>query len=254
MQLFWLLACITPFGVLNRMSQWKTKSEQHQEYLGLFAYPVLQAADILLYQATHVPVGNDQRQHLELTRNMVNQFRKKWGSRVLELSSSSSSSAGQVPEPLYADTMRIMSLRQPHQKMSKSDPQDGSRINLIDSPDAVAKKIRLAVTDSLAGITYDPEQRPELKNLIDIYAALSGSTVVEITKKHHGQNMAEFKRALTEVIVEHLKPIQSRLKELQRPDNPMVDQTLSEGAATARALARPHLEQMMAAVLDRKEK
>jgi tryptophanyl-tRNA synthetase len=180
-ELAWILNCHTPLGWLNRMTQFKEKSGKNKEAapVGLYAYPVLMAADILGYHATHVPVGEDQKQHLELARDIAGAFNRAYGEEFFPL-----------PEPLIMPTAaRIMSLRDGSKKMSKSDPSDYSRITLTDDADAIAKKIRKATSDSIEGVTYDPEGRPEVANLLTIYGALTNSTWVEMPSTPNSRRM-----------------------------------------------------------------
>eukprot|EP00123_Amoebidium_parasiticum_P020127 comp42462_c0_seq1/m.47456 comp42462_c0_seq1/g.47456 ORF comp42462_c0_seq1/g.47456 comp42462_c0_seq1/m.47456 type:complete len:364 (-) comp42462_c0_seq1:29-1120(-) len=226
-QLAWVLGTVTPFGMLNKMTQWKDKKAQHgNKQLGLFSYPVLQAADILLYNATHVPVGEDQRQHLELTRDIAGFFNNRYNTDYLVL-----------PEVIYSRVQRVMSLRDPHKKMSKSDPNDNARINLTDSADLIREKIRKAVTDGEAGIVYDPEKRLALANLIDLYAAMAGMDVQAVVNENsHIKSKLEFKDRLADVIIDRLVQIQNEIYRL-RKEKAYVKSVLEEGAKQAQALA-----------------
>jgi tryptophanyl-tRNA synthetase len=202
--------------------------------LGLYAYPVLMAADILGYHATHVPVGEDQKQHLELARDIAGAFNRAYGEEFFPL-----------PEPLIMPTAaRIMSLRDGSKKMSKSDPSDYSRITLTDDVDSIAKKIRKATTDSTPGVTYDPVGRPEVANLLTIYAALTDSTAQEVAEKYAGEQTLSFKNNLVEIAVEKLSPITARMRELMN-DHSTLDAILKDGANRARAIAQPILDATM---------
>ncbi|MFN3388595.1 MAG: tryptophan--tRNA ligase [Allosphingosinicella sp.] len=233
-EMAWLLNCTARIGWLNRMTQFKEKSGKNREgaSVGLFAYPVLQAADVLLYQATHVPVGEDQKQHIELIRDIAAKFNTDYGVDLFTL-----------PEPLIGDTAaRIMSLRDGTAKMSKSDPSDMSRINLTDDSDAVAQKVRKAKTDAeplpadLAGL----EGRPEARNLVSIYAALTDSSPQAVLDTHGGQGFGAFKPALAELLVETLRPVKARLDELRREPGEL-DSILRRGSEKAIAAAAPTL-------------
>ncbi len=240
-ELAWLLMCTARMGWLNRMTQFKEKSGKDREgaSIGLFAYPVLQAADVLLYQTTHVPVGEDQKQHLELTRDIATKFNLDTGSDVFTL-----------PEPIVSATApRIMSLRDGSAKMSKSDPSDMSRINLVDSDDAIAQKFRKARTDpeplpaEVAGLT----DRPEALNLVTIYAALSGESRDAVCARFAGQGFGTFKPALADLAIARLSPIRERFLAL-REDSAAIDAILEAGAGRARALAAPTLAAAHAAL------
>lgn len=225
-ELAWILGCHTPLGWLNRMTQFKEKSGKDREKssLGLFGYPVLQAADILVYKATHVPVGEDQKQHLELSRDIAGAFNRAYGAEFFPL-----------PEPLILpDGARIMSLRDGTKKMSKSDPSDYSRINLTDTADEIANKFKKAKSDMLEGIGYDPQNRPEASNLLQIYATLAGTTVKEAEAQFAGSNFSQFKTALADLAVEKLSPITTRMRDYMNHID-KVDEILQRG--TERAVA-----------------
>ncbi|ABF53724.1 tryptophan--tRNA ligase [Sphingopyxis alaskensis] len=240
-ELAWLLFCTARIGWLNRMTQFKEKSGKNREgaSVGLFAYPVLQAADVLLYQTTHVPVGDDQKQHLELARDIATKFNLDTGTDTFTL-----------PEPtIPATAARIMSLRDGNAKMSKSDPSDMSRINLVDDPDTIMAKIRKAKTDPepLPSEAAGLEGRPEAKNLVSIYAAMADESVDQVLARFAGQGFGAFKPALGELLVETLRPIAARLTELKA--NPAaIDAALEAGAARASALAKPTLDAAYAAL------
>jgi tryptophanyl-tRNA synthetase len=202
-ELAWILNCMTPIGWLKRMTQFKDKAGKNQENAscGLFSYPVLMAADILLYDADIVPVGDDQKQHIELTRDIAGAVNRKFGKEILK-----------VPEPLIqGNTTRVMSLRDGTKKMSKSDPSDASRINLIDSKDEIISKIMKAKTDSLEYISYE-ESRPELSNLLKIFAEFSDRHIVDITSEYENLGFAKFKKDLAELVAENLGPINYSFK------------------------------------------
>jgi tryptophanyl-tRNA synthetase len=234
-ELCWLLNGTARVGWLNRMTQFKDKAGKNREgaSIGLYVYPVLQAADVLLYQATHVPVGEDQKQHLELTRDIAAKFNNDFGVELFTL-----------PDPIIPkETARIMSLRDGSAKMSKSDPSDMSRINLSDDDDAIASKIRKAKTDPepLPERAADLENRAEAKNLVGIYAAMTGSTADAICAQFAGQGFGAFKPALADVLVEKLAPIRTRYLEL-RQDNAVLDAILVKGAQKAAEAAAPTLK------------
>jgi tryptophanyl-tRNA synthetase len=240
-ELGWLLFCTARIGWLNRMTQFKEKSGKNREgaSVGLYAYPVLQAADVLLYQTTHVPVGDDQKQHLELARDIATKFNLDTGTDTFTL-----------PEPTIPPTAaRIMSLRDGTAKMSKSDPSDMSRINLVDDADTIMAKIRKAKTDAeplpseIAGL----EGRAEARNLVSIYAAMADESVDAVLTGFAGQGFGAFKPALGELLVETLRPIATRLNQL-KADPAAIDAALEQGAARASALARPTLDAAYAAL------
>jgi tryptophanyl-tRNA synthetase len=233
-ELAWLLNGVARVGWLNRMTQFKDKSGKNREgaSVALYTYPVLQAADVLLYQATHVPVGDDQKQHLELARDIAIKFNTDYGVELFTL-----------PEPTIPPAAaRIMSLRDGSAKMSKSDPSDMSRVNLNDDPDLVAQKVRKAKTDPepLPADPADLDSRPEAKNLVTIYAALADQSVADVLARFAGQGFGVFKPALAELMVETLRPIGARLAELQR-DPAELDRLLRVGAEKAGAVAAPTL-------------
>lgn len=233
-ELAWILGCHTPLGWLNRMTQFKEKAGKHKENasLGLYGYPVLMAADILAYHATHVPVGEDQKQHLELARDIAGAFNRACGEEFFPL-----------PEPMILPTAaRIMSLRDGTKKMSKSDESDYSRINLTDDADAIALKFRKAKSDMVEGISYDEAARPEIANLIQIFAALSDTTTEAIVAQFANAQTSAFKQALADLAVATLSPITARMRELMK-DETMLDALLKRGAERASAIAAPLLQQ-----------
>ena len=240
-ELGWLLFCTARIGWLNRMTQFKEKSGKNREgaSVGLFAYPVLQAADVLIYQATHVPVGEDQKQHLELARDIATKFNLDTGTETFTL-----------PEPTIPPTAaRIMSLRDGNAKMSKSDPSDASRINLVDDADTIMAKIRKAKTDAepLPSEAAGLEGRAEAKNLVSIYAAMADESVDAVLARFAGQGFGAFKPALGELLVESLRPMAARLTAL-KADPAASDAALVDGAARATALARPTIDAAYAAL------
>ncbi len=235
-QLAWVLNCHTPLGWLNRMTQFKEKSGKNKEsaVLGLYSYPVLQAADILLYHASHVPVGEDQKQHLELARDIAGAYNRAYDTPFFPL-----------PEPLILPTAaRVMSLRDGTKKMSKSDPSEYSRITLLDDADAIAQKIRKAKTDTIEGITFDVETRPEVANLLSIYAALADTTPQLVAAQYAGAQTSAFKAALVDLAVERLAPIGRTMHDLLG-DTALLDSILRAGAEKARAVAAPILQSVM---------
>jgi tryptophanyl-tRNA synthetase len=240
-ELGWLLFCTARIGWLNRMTQFKEKSGKNREgaSVGLYAYPVLQAADVLLYQTTHVPVGDDQKQHLELARDIATKFNLDTGTETFTL-----------PEPTIPPTAaRIMSLRDGNAKMSKSDPSDASRINLVDDADTIMAKIRKAKTDAepLPSEAAGLEGRAEARNLVSIYAAMADESVNDVLARFAGQGFGAFKPALGELLVESLRPIATRLTAL-KADPAAIDAALEDGAARATALARPTIDAAYAAL------
>lgn len=234
-EMAWLLNCTARIGWLNRMTQFKEKSGKNREgaSVGLYAYPVLQAADVLLYQATHVPVGEDQKQHIELIRDIATKFNTDYDVDLFTL-----------PEPLIGETgARIMSLREGNAKMSKSDASDLSRINLTDDSDTIAQKIRKAKTDPdpLPQTMEELAERPEARNLITIYAVLTDREPADVLGEHTGKGFGAFKPALAELLVETLRPIKARLDELgAHPDE--LDRILMAGAEKAVRTAQPTLD------------
>lgn len=205
-ELTWILSCHTPMGALNRMTQFKDKSQQTREInSGLFTYPVLMAADILLYQTDLVPVGEDQKQHLELTRDLAESFNKKFGVTF------------KVPEPYIPKVgARIMSLQDPTKKMSKSDEDANNYVSLLDAPKKIEKKIKSAVTDSdpQARVYFDAENKAGISNLMTIYSVLTGKSFAEIEKAFEGKMYGHFKTDLAEIVVQTLAPVQDTYNQL----------------------------------------
>jgi tryptophanyl-tRNA synthetase len=241
-ELCWILNGTARMGWLNRMTQWKDKAGKNREgaSVALFDYPVLQAADILLYGATHVPVGEDQKQHVELTRDIALKFNNDFDVELFV-----------VPEPFIGGgtSARIMSLRDGKAKMSKSDPSEMSRIHLTDSDDQIAQKIRKAKTDP-EPLPDNPDAidgRAEAKNLVGIYAAVTGETVEQVLGRVAGQGFGQFKPLLADALVGLIGPIRQRLEELRR-DPAELDRILAEGASRASALAQPILDRARTAV------
>jgi tryptophanyl-tRNA synthetase len=221
-ELAWILNCFTYMGELQRMTQFKDKSAKHADNVnaGLFTYPVLMAADILLYQTDMVPVGKDQLQHLEITRDIAQRFNSIYGDVFT------------VPQPYIGKIgARIMSLQDPAKKMSKSDENPNASIYLMDDPDTIRRKVKRAVTDSEATVAYRDEQ-PGLKNLIDIYCACLGKTPDEAVKEFSGSGYGQIKEAVGEAVVSVLNPLQDRVKELSK-DKTYIDQVMKTNAERA---------------------
>lgn len=235
-QLAWIFNCVARVGWLNRMTQFKEKAGKDRENasVGLYAYPNLMAADILIYRATHVPVGEDQKQHLELTRDIAQKFNNDFGADFFPL----------VEPLIFGPATRVMSLRDGTKKMSKSDPSDYSRINLTDGPDAIAQKIRKARTDpeplpdNLAALA----KRPEADNLVGIFAALTDTAPEQVIQRFAGAQFSAFKHELAEVAVAALGPIGTEMQRLMQ-DPGYVDSILRQGAERARELSEPVLRQ-----------
>jgi tryptophanyl-tRNA synthetase len=241
-ELAWIFNCVARLGWLDRMTQFKEKSGKHKERssVGLYTYPVLQAADILVYKATHVPVGEDQKQHLELTRDIAGKFNHDFAAPNFF----------PLPEPLIQGPgARVMSLRDGQAKMSKSDPSDASRINLMDDADAIAGKLKRARTDP-EPLPFEVDglsERPEADNLVGMYAALTGETKAEVLKEFGGKGFGAFKPALAEVAVQTLGPVGAEMRRLMA-DPTEIDAVLKAGAARAREAAAPVLAETKALV------
>jgi tryptophanyl-tRNA synthetase len=236
-ELAWLLGCLTPLGWLNRMTQFKEKAgkERDNAGLGLYAYPVLMAADILLYKATHVPVGEDQKQHLELARDIAGAFNRRYGVELFPL-----------PEPMiFGAATRVMSLRDGTKKMSKSDTSDYSRINMTDDAETITLKIRKAKTDPLPlpATEKDAEARPEADNLLGIYAALADETREAAIRQHAGRNFSDFKRDLADLSADVLGKIGGEMRRLLA-DPGYIDSVLRRGTERAQAVAGPVLAEV----------
>lgn len=224
-ELGWIMETQAHFGELGRMTQFKDKSEGKESVsAALYTYPALMAADILLYQATHVPVGDDQKQHLEFTRDLADRFNHRFGQTFV------------VPEPMIQEIgARVMGLDDPSKKMSKSNPNEGSYILLLDAPDVIRKKISRAVTDSDMSIRFDWDTKPAVSNLIEIYSLCSDESIATIEKKYEGQGYGAFKKDLAEVLVQKLVPIQEHYRELI--DSAQLDQIIRDGASKAQEIA-----------------
>ena len=237
-ELAWIFNCVARMGWMGRMTQWKDKTagkNAEAQSLGLFAYPALMAADILAYKATHVPVGEDQKQHIELTRDIALKFNNDYGVNFFP-----------ITEPVIEGAAtRVMSLRDGTKKMSKSDPSDQSRINLTDDADTIAKKFRKAKTDAepLPGELDGLKDRPDARNLINIYAALADMSPEAVIAEYAGAQFGTFKPALADLAVAKLSPITTKMSELMQ-DPAEIDRILGAGAERAEAIARPILHQV----------
>ena len=227
-QLGWLMECIAGFGEANRMTQFKDKSAKtgtERVRVGLFTYPMLQAADILLYQAHLVPVGEDQRQHIELTRDLGERFNKRYGQTFT------------IPEGYILKTVaKINDLQEPTSKMSKSADSKSGVIEIMDSPDVNAKKIKSAMTDAGGDVRFDAKDKPGISNLLTIHSALSGMTITALESEFAGQGYGSFKSAVSEVVVEYLRPIRKQALELLEDEKHLIS-LLHEGATKARVVA-----------------
>ncbi len=237
-ELAWVLNCVARLGWMDRMTQFKEKSGKHKERasVGLYTYPVLMAADILVYRATHVPVGEDQKQHLELARDIAGKFNNDY--KVPDFFPQ--------PEPVITGTAtRVMSLRDGARKMSKSDESDMSRINLTDDADTIANKIKRAKTDPLPLPSSKDElkDRPEAENLLNIYAALADKDLDTVIAQFAGQQFSGFKTALADLTVSELEPVNRKMRELLS-DPAEIDRILAQGAARARAIATPVMDEV----------
>jgi tryptophanyl-tRNA synthetase len=227
-QLAWVLSCITGFGEASRMTQFKDKSAKQgadRSSVGLFTYPILQAADILLYQANAVPVGEDQRQHLELTRDLAQRFNTTFGPTLT------------VPEPyIIKGTAKVTDLQDPNAKMSKSASSPNGIVELLDDPAKSAKKIRSAVTDTGREVTFDPEGKPGVSNLLTIYSGLSGRGVDELVTAYEGKGYGDLKKDLASVVADFVRPVQERTR-AYLDDPAQLDKLLGIGAEKARSIA-----------------
>jgi tryptophanyl-tRNA synthetase len=259
-ELAWIFNCVARIGWMNRMTQFKDKAGKDRENasLGLLAYPSLMAADILVYRATHVPVGDDQKQHLELTRDIAAKFNNDFSQKIGELGLGVEMQAGDetvngyfpLTEPLIdGPATRVMSLRDGTKKMSKSDPSDLSRINLTDDADAISKKIRKAKTDPapLPSELEGLKERPEAENLVGIYAALSDKSREEVIAEYGGRQFSVFKPALAELAVEKLAPIAAEMRRIS-DDRAYVDAVLRDGGERAGALAEATMKDVRAII------
>ena len=234
----WILSCMSPMGWLNRMTQFKDKAGKDKEKasVGLYIYPILMASDILLYDTTHVPVGEDQKQHLELTRDIAQKFNKDFNCEDFL----------KVPHPLIKKNFsRIMSLKDGSKKMSKSDPSDFSRINLTDTKDEIINKIKKAKTDSfpIPGHESELKNRPEAKNLLGIYSSISNQTLSETFKNLGGKNFSVLKNELAEILLTKIYPISDEIKKLIK-DKEYLDKVLDEGAVKADEIAGKKIKEM----------
>ncbi|AWB45899.1 tryptophan--tRNA ligase [Paenibacillus sp. CAA11] len=229
-ELGWLLTTLTSMGELERMTQFKDKSSGKESVgAGLFVYPSLMAADILLFNTDLVPVGEDQKQHLELARDIAGRFNHRYGEFF------------HIPEGYTPKVgARIMSLDDASKKMSKSNPNEGSRINMLDAPDVIRKKISRATTDSGKEVRYDPAAKPEVSNLISIYSEFSGLSIAEVEQRYEGQMYGPFKKELAEVVVSVLEPIQQRYHEIRKSGE--IHEILRQGADRARETAERNLK------------
>lgn len=238
-ELAWVLTCLTPMGFLNRMTQFKDKSSQHSKNInaGLYTYPILMAADILLYQADLVPVGEDQKQHLELCRDIVGFFDHNYGEGVLKL-----------PEPYIGKSgARIMSLQDPTKKMSKSDDNPKGFVSILDPLKKIQKKIKGAVTDSGSEIIYDLENRAGLSNLLTIYSSFSGKSIPELEKEYQGKMYGHLKVDLADLVCETLAPVQDEYNRLMS-DTRALEELMTKGASVASLRATETLNQVYKSV------
>jgi tryptophanyl-tRNA synthetase len=229
----WLLSAVTSFGELRRMTQFKERAEE-QEFVsaGLFNYPVLMAGDILLYQADIVPIGDDQRQHLELARNIAERFNSRFGETF------------KVPDGVFPDEgARVKNLQEPERLMSTTRGAPQGVVRMIDSPDVVRKKFKTAVTDSGTEVRHDPDEKPGVSNLIEIMAVVTGSSIAEVEAQFDGQGYGAFKEGVAEAVVELFAPIQQRYEQL-RADEAELRRLLARGAEKAREASAPTLETM----------
>jgi tryptophanyl-tRNA synthetase len=234
----WVLGCVARMGWLNRMTQFKEKAGKDKEKasVGLYIYPVLMAADILLYDATHVPVGEDQKQHLELSRDIAQKFNLDYEAPNFL----------KVPEPLIQKNFsRIMSLKDGNKKMSKSDPSDLSRINMTDSKDQIVNKIKKAKTDNdpLPNTNKDIQKRPEVENLLGIYSSMNNQSLLKTINEFSGKNFSDLKQKLTEIVVEKISPISNEINKLQK-DPKFIDDVLQEGAQKAEEIASKKVQEI----------
>ena len=233
-EMAWMLNCFTMFGELSRMTQFKDKSQKHADNInaGLFTYPTLMAADILLYQTDVVPIGADQKQHLELARNIAERFNQIYPDTFV------------VPEPLIAKSgAKIMSLAEPTQKMSKSDENENAVVRILDAPDVIMRKFKRAVTDSEASVIFDPENKPGVSNLLTIYSCFSGKTIEEAEKEFEGKGYGDFKAAVGEVCCDKLVPVQEEFKRILA-DKAYLEEVMKKGADEASYFARKTLSKV----------
>ena len=233
-EMAWMLNCFTMFGELSRMTQFKDKSQKHADNInaGLFTYPVLMAADILLYQTNVVPIGADQKQHLELARNIVDRFNQLYPDTFT------------MPEPIIAKSgAKIMSLAEPTQKMSKSDENENAVVRILDTPDAIMRKFKRAVTDSDSEIRFDPENKPGVSNLLTIYSCFSGKTIEEAEREFDGKGYGDFKTAVGQVCCDKLIPVQQEYQRILA-DKAYLEEVMKKGADEASYYARKTLSKV----------
>ena len=233
-EMAWMLNCFTMFGELSRMTQFKDKSQKHADNInaGLFTYPVLMAADILLYQTNVVPIGADQKQHLELARNIADRFNQLYPDTFA------------MPEPIIAKSgAKIMSLAEPTQKMSKSDENENAVVRILDTPDAIMRKFKRAVTDSDSEIRFDPENKPGVSNLLTIYSCFSGKSIEEAEREFDGKGYGDFKTAVGQVCCEKLIPVQEEYKRILA-DKAYLEEVMKKGADEASYYARKTLSKV----------
>ena len=233
-EMAWMLNCFTMFGELSRMTQFKDKSQKHADNInaGLFTYPVLMAADILLYQTNVVPIGADQKQHLELARNIVDRFNQLYPDTFT------------MPEPIIQKSgAKIMSLAEPTQKMSKSDENENAVVRILDAPDAIMRKFKRAVTDSDSEIRFDPENKPGVSNLLTIYSCFSGKTIEEAEREFDGRGYGDFKTAVGQVCCDKLIPVQEEYRRILA-DKAYLEEVMKKGADEASYYARKTLSKV----------
>ena len=233
-QLAWILDCYTQFGEASRMTQFKDKSQKHADNVnvGLFAYPVLMAADILLYQANYVPIGEDQKQHLEITRNIAERFNGIYGNTFT------------IPEPFIGKVgARIMSLQNPNQKMSKSDPNPKASVSILDEPSVIMKKFKSAVTDSEAVVRYG-EGKDGINNLMAIYSCCTGASFDEIEREFEGKGYGDFKTKVGEAVIEELTPVRENFNRIVN-DKAYLSECMAKGAETAQRISERTLNKVM---------
>lgn len=236
-QLAWIIQCLTPLGELERMTQFKDKSaKQEAVNAGLLAYPTLMVGDIVLYDAQYVPVGDDQRQHIELTRNFVDRFNNRFGQGLLV-----------KPEAIYPENgARVMSLQDPTSKMSKSDQNPKAYISLLDEPKKIVKKVKGAMTDSIGEVNYDPENQAAVSNLLQIYSSISSDPIDKIVNSYQGQGYGAFKSDLADLLVAEIQPIQDRYQALLK--SPDLTEILKDGAIKANQQAQAVLARVEKAI------
>ncbi|MCD6177988.1 tryptophan--tRNA ligase [bacterium] len=232
-ELAWLLSIVTPAGDLRRMTQFKEKAKKYPKNVnaGLLNYPILMSADILIYKADLVPVGKDQKQHLELARTIARRFNKRFGETL------------KIPKPLISESSaKIMSLKNPRKKMSKSDPED-TYISIFDEPEMIKKKVMSAVTDTGRSIKYDPRKKPGISNLLNIYSIFSGESIRDLEKKFKKKGYADFKKSLIKLLTDKFEPFRRKRKELAAREI-YVKEILKQGAKKARVLAEATMEEV----------